>query len=227
VSPWRTRERSPRRAGHRVDKDGEAPACPCPTGRGHGDDLRSRPQDGRRRLQDPPRSVEAGNPVAATLREPCGSHRAAPRRGELLALRWRDVALDRRVDGESAPLLRVTASLQRIDGQDVFLSPKTDRARRTVGLPPAAVALLRRHRREQLERRVLLGEAWTDLDLVSTEAMANRSPRIRSSGIGTASLTGSVCPISGSMICVMHSRRGCSRPRSTQRSLARRSVTPR
>lgn len=148
--------------------------------------------------------AEAGEPVAVALREPCGSHRAAPcrtgeardagsreggegaqrargtrlyvplailastglRRGELLALRWRDVELDRRVDGESAPLLRVTASLQRIDGQDVFLPPKTDRARRTVGLPPAAVALLRRHRREQLERRILLGEAWTDLDLV-------------------------------------------------------------
>lgn len=88
------------------------------------------------------------------------------RRGELLALQWRYVELDRRVDGESAPILRVTASLQRIDGKDVFLPPKTDRARRTVGLPPAAVALLRRHRREQLERRVLLGEAWTDLDLV-------------------------------------------------------------
>jgi integrase len=48
----------------------------------------------------------------------------------------------------------------------VFLPPKTDRGRRTVGLPPATVTLLRRHRKSQLERRVLLGEAWQDFDLV-------------------------------------------------------------
>ena len=35
-----------------------------------------------------------------------------------------------------------------------------------MGLPPAAVTLLRRHRKEQAERRLLLGEAWADLDLV-------------------------------------------------------------
>ena len=81
------------------------------------------------------------------------------RRGELLALRWRDVDLE-------AGLLRVVASLQRVDADFVYLPPKTDRARRTVGLPPAAVALLRQHRKEQAERRLLLGEAWSDLDLV-------------------------------------------------------------
>jgi integrase len=81
------------------------------------------------------------------------------RRGELLALRWSEVALD-------AGSLRVTASLQRSGAALSFLPPKTDRGRRTVGLPPATVALLRRHRKEQLERRVLLGEAWADLDLV-------------------------------------------------------------
>lgn len=81
------------------------------------------------------------------------------RRGELLALRWSEVDLE-------SGSLRVTASLQRVGADLVFLPPKTDRGRRTVGLPPAAVALLRRHRKEQLERRVLLGEAWADLDLV-------------------------------------------------------------
>ena len=140
------------------------------------------------------------------------------RRGELLALQWRYVELDRRVDGESAPILRVTASLQRIDGKDVFLPPKTDRVRRTVGLPPAAVALLRRHRSEQLERRVLLGEAWTDLHLVIDRGDGEPFPRIRSRGTGTASITGSACRIFGSMICVMHSQRGCSRPQCTPKS---------
>jgi integrase len=35
-----------------------------------------------------------------------------------------------------------------------------------VGIPPATVALLRRHRKEQAERRLFLGLAWADLDLV-------------------------------------------------------------
>jgi integrase len=81
------------------------------------------------------------------------------RRGELLALRWPEVDLD-------AGSLRVTASLQRSGADLAFLAPKTDRGRRTVGIPPATVALLRRHRKEQAERRLLLGEAWADLNLV-------------------------------------------------------------
>jgi integrase len=81
------------------------------------------------------------------------------RRGEILALRWRDVDLE-------AGSFRVVASLQRVGADLVFLPPKTDRARRTVGLPASTVALLRRHRKEQAERRLLLGEAWSDLELV-------------------------------------------------------------
>jgi integrase len=112
-------------------------------------------------------SPDAGK-VAAVLDAARGSRLYVPlavaastglRRGELLALRWSEVDLD----GGS---LRVTASLQRAGADLVFLPPKTDRGRRTVGLPPATVALLRRHRKEQLERRVLLGEAWQDFDLV-------------------------------------------------------------
>ncbi len=81
------------------------------------------------------------------------------RRGEVLALCWRDLDLD-------AGHLRVTASLQAVGGEFVFFDPKTDRSRRTVGLPPATIALLRAHRREQAERRLLLGEAWADMNLV-------------------------------------------------------------
>jgi len=47
-----------------------------------------------------------------------------------------------------------------------FGSPKTDRSRRTIGLTSRAVALLRRHRATQGERRLSLGAAWSDFDLV-------------------------------------------------------------
>jgi integrase len=81
------------------------------------------------------------------------------RRGEVLGLRWSHVDLD-------AGLARVVASLQLVAGELQLVEPKTDRARRTVALPPITVDLLRRHRREQAERRLLLGEAWRDQDLV-------------------------------------------------------------
>jgi hypothetical protein len=79
---------------------------------------------------------------------------------------WRALGAQRASVDLDAGSVRVVASLQRVGDEVVFLPPKTDRARRTVGLPPAAIALLRRHRKEQLERRVLLGEDWADLDLV-------------------------------------------------------------
>jgi len=62
------------------------------------------------------------------------------RQGELLALRWPDVDLDR-------GSLRVVASLIRIVGQEPQLAePKSRRSRRRVELSAAAVDALRRHR---------------------------------------------------------------------------------
>jgi integrase len=68
------------------------------------------------------------------------------RRSEIIWLRWADVDLD-------AAVLRVR-------------SGKTPHARRTVALPVSTVAALRRHRKDQAERRLLLGEAWQEGDLV-------------------------------------------------------------
>jgi integrase len=82
------------------------------------------------------------------------------RRGELLALRWRDVDLDRGV-------LAVTGSLQRVGGQLVIGEPKTASSRRRVVLAQAAVRALRSHRLLQAKQR--LGALhWEDHDLVFT-----------------------------------------------------------
>lgn len=81
------------------------------------------------------------------------------RRGEVLGLRWSAIELD-------AGVARVVSTLQKVGGEVRFVAPKTDRSRRTVSLPPSAVQVLRRHRKEQAERRLLLGAAWRDLDLV-------------------------------------------------------------
>jgi integrase len=68
------------------------------------------------------------------------------RRGEIVALHWTDVDLE-------AARLAVRRG-------------KTDTARRTINLSPSTVAALKRHRKDQNERRLLCGEAWQDTELV-------------------------------------------------------------
>lgn len=81
------------------------------------------------------------------------------RRGEVLAVRWSDLDLD-------TGRLRITGSLQRVNGALVRTDPKTPRARRLVALPGFAVDRLRAHRRAQAEMRLLMGEHWAASDLV-------------------------------------------------------------
>lgn len=90
------------------------------------------------------------------------------RRGELLGLRWSAVDLD----GAS---LVVRESLEQTrDGKDPgraqirlrFKPPKTKRGRRTITLPASAVAVLRVHRKAQLEERLSLGLGKDDKALV-------------------------------------------------------------
>ena len=81
--------------------------------------------------------------------------RTGLRRGEALALRWQHVDLDARV-------IRVVATIGRVDGALVVSEPKTERSRRTVPLSSAAVELLRDHRVMQDAERRLVGAAWQD-----------------------------------------------------------------
>lgn len=82
------------------------------------------------------------------------------RQGELLALTWPDVDLD-------AGTLTVHRTLLRADaGRPVFGAPKTAHSRRTVTLPPSAVAALRRHRRRQQTELAALGPDYADYGLV-------------------------------------------------------------
>lgn len=93
------------------------------------------------------------------------------RRGELLALRWQDVDLER---GE----LTVRQTLIDRNGRLEFSTPKTHRSRRSVALPDSAVALLRQHKARQNQERLTAGEAWAALDLVfATELGKPLHPR--------------------------------------------------
>ena len=97
-----------------------------------------------------------GHPFRAAL------HVAATtglRRGELLGLRWEDV------DTEEGRL-RVEQTLVAPLGVLTFSQPKTRHGRRSVDLDAETVALLRAHRKEQLEERLVFGPAYEENGLV-------------------------------------------------------------
>jgi len=82
------------------------------------------------------------------------------RRGELLGLRWQDVDFERhRVH------VRQTVTVGA-KGVPIFQEPKTAKARRAIPVPPTVTAALRAHRTRQLARRLTVGAAWRDYDLV-------------------------------------------------------------
>jgi integrase len=76
---------------------------------------------------------------------------AGLRRGELLALRWRHVDIDRKI-------LQVREALEETKAHGVQVkAPKSKAGRRDITLPDIVVDALREHRRAQLELRMRLG----------------------------------------------------------------------
>ena len=72
------------------------------------------------------------------------------RLGEVMGLRWQDVDVEVATE-------RVRQTLQVTMEFD---TPKSHRSTRTISLPAFLVDALRRHRKSQNERRLMLGEAW-------------------------------------------------------------------
>lgn len=81
------------------------------------------------------------------------------RRGELMALKWRDVDL-------SAGTLAVRGTVNRVDGKLVITEPKSDRAGRVIPLPDPLVTMLKTQRTAQKAERMPAANVWTDHGLV-------------------------------------------------------------
>ena len=91
------------------------------------------------------------------------------RRGELLALRWKNIDLD-------GGKLRIEQSLEQTKAGLRFKPPKSKHGRRTITIPPAVVADLRAHWKATQEQRLTLGIGRsTSTDLVFT--MWDGAPR--------------------------------------------------
>jgi integrase len=87
------------------------------------------------------------------------------RLGELQALRWKDVNLDR-------ARLQVTATLAGVwNGEPTFAEPKTKNSKREVHLPEMAIEALRTHKALQAEQRLSAGPQWKDHGLVFTNSI--------------------------------------------------------
>jgi integrase len=81
------------------------------------------------------------------------------RQGELLALKWPQLDLDRSV-------ARVTGTLAVGPEGVTIAEPKTARSRRQIALTDQAVGALRRHRVAQAAERLQAGPTWEDNQLV-------------------------------------------------------------
>jgi integrase len=131
--------------------------------------LRFNPCDGVTlpKAEKPQLRVPGALEVARLVEQMAPEHRAAlalvagtgVRRGEALAATWDAIALD-----GSSPRLHVRGTLQRSPAGLVVEAPKTARSARVVPLSESLVAILRRQRKEQAERRLIAGDAWNDGD---------------------------------------------------------------
>lgn len=84
----------------------------------------------------------------------------ALRLGEILALRWEDIDVEKRT-------LRVSHTVNYIHRQGwVEDEPKSESSNRSLTLPQVTVEALKQHRTHQLEARLKAGTRWKDMGLV-------------------------------------------------------------
>lgn len=83
------------------------------------------------------------------------------RQGEIFGLRWSDIDFER-------GYIHVQQTVSWSSGHAVFQEPKTDSSRRAIAITEDDIKVLQSHRIAQSERRLRVGEAYQDLDLVLT-----------------------------------------------------------
>lgn len=84
------------------------------------------------------------------------------REGELFALRWKDVDLER-------GMVQVRQTVSWATNRAIFGEPKTAKSRRRIELGKRAAAALAEHRRRQLQERIRNASVWEDQGLVFTD----------------------------------------------------------
>ena len=89
------------------------------------------------------------------------------REGELLGLKWRNINLD-------GKYLHVQTQVRQLRDSGLTIKDvKTSMSRRKIELSDVAVDALRRHRVQQAQDRLRIGQAWQDNDLVFPNSLGN------------------------------------------------------
>lgn len=81
------------------------------------------------------------------------------RRGELLALKWKSIDLEKK-------LLKVESNLIYIDKKIIFKEPKSESGIRIISIPDGIIEILRKHKIKQKENRLFFGGEYKNMDLV-------------------------------------------------------------
>ncbi|MEE3125588.1 MAG: tyrosine-type recombinase/integrase [Actinomycetota bacterium] len=84
------------------------------------------------------------------------------RRGEALGVKWGDIDFTRRE-------LKIQRALVNVEGGRNWSTPKTKAGRRTIILDEETIAVLKSHKAKQNAEKLLMGEGYTDQDLVSAQ----------------------------------------------------------
>ncbi len=125
------------------------------------------------------------------------------RLGEVLGLRWQDLDLD-------GGVVYVRQALQWLSRQaPTFRQPKSHRGARPVAIGLSTIDRLRRHRREQLESRLVVGALYDDRDLVfAADAGGPLHPDAVRRAFRKAVKSAGLSP-PASMICAMFTPASC------------------
>ena len=83
------------------------------------------------------------------------------RRGEALGLEWANIDFDKRV-------MKVRATLNRVNGKLVRTEPKTQNSRRDIALTEQAIEILKAQKLRQSQERLRAGSKWTPTNYVFT-----------------------------------------------------------
>lgn len=75
------------------------------------------------------------------------------RRGELIALEWSDFDFINST-------VSISKSTVLVNGKPTTKVPKTESSNRVISVPPSVMLILKKYRKEQLETRLKLGDAW-------------------------------------------------------------------
>ena len=85
------------------------------------------------------------------------------RRGEVLALTWNDIDFD-------AGEISIEKQHAYLPSKGIFIKDtKTSGSVRSVSIPASVTALLKRHRMQQLEQRMRIGDQWHEHNLIFTQ----------------------------------------------------------